>query len=617
MTHNIDLILTLTGGLAAALAAGYVTNRIGLSPIVGYLLAGILVGPNTPGFVADRHLAEQLAEVGVILLMFGVGLHFHLDELLAVRRIAVPGAVVQSLAATALGAVVGWAFGWGWSAGLVFGLALSVASTVVLTRVLSDNNELHTQVGHIAVGWLVVEDLFTVVVLVLLPALFGPQAGGAGGLPLALALTLLKIGLLVTVTFVVGGRVIPWLLNRVAASKSRELFTLTVLVVALGIAVGSAKLFGVSMALGAFLAGMVVGRSEYSLRAAADALPMRDAFAVLFFVSVGMLFDPRYLLESPAVVAATLAVVMIGKPLAALVIVLLLGYPVRAAVAVAVALAQIGEFSFMLAALGVHLKVLPGEANNALIAVAIVSIALNPVLYRLVDPAERWIARRPRLARWLTARARVPVDAVDAAATETDPRFRAVVIGYGPVGRTLCRLLRENGIEPTVVEMNLETVQRLRAEGVAAVYGDAGRPETLAAAGVGRAAVLMLSASGIKGAQEVVRLARELNPNVRVVARSAYLRERADLRGAGADVVFSGEGEVALAMTEMVLRELGASPDQIDRERERVRADLFGDATAGGIPAADSDPGVRDAANDASGGDGKGVLRRPDGVAKE
>lgn len=574
--HNIDLILTLTGGLAAALALGYLTHRIGLSPIVGYLLAGIAVGPSTPGFVADRHLAEQLSEIGVILLMFGVGLHFHIDDLLAVRRIAIPGAIVQSVVATALGAVVAWAFGWGWAAGVVFGLALSVASTVVLTRVLSDNNELHTQTGHIAVGWLVVEDLFTVVVLVLLPALFGGQAAGVGGLPLALGLAGFKIGLLVVITFVVGGRVIPWLLAHVAESKSRELFTLTVLVVALGIAVGSSLLFGVSMALGAFLAGMVVGRSEFSLRAASDALPMRDAFAVLFFVSAGMLFDPRFLVVSPLMVAATLAVVMIGKPIAALGIVLVFGYPVRTAFAVAVALAQVGEFSFILAVVGMQLKVLPEAANHALVAAAIVSISLNPVLYRMVGPAERWASEQPRLWKWLTRFVRKPDDWSVPDVDESDERFRAVVIGYGPVGRTLCRLLRENGVVPTIVEMNLEVVQRLRSEGTAAVYGDAGRFETLKEAGVGVSSVLVLSASGIRDAREVVRLARELNPDVRVLARSAYLRERADLRSAGADVVFSGEGEVALAMVESVLRELGASPEQVDRERERVRADLFG-----------------------------------------
>jgi CPA2 family monovalent cation:H+ antiporter-2 len=604
MHGNLDLILTLTGGLAAALALGYVTHRLGLSPIVGYLLAGVAVGPHTPGFEADPHLAEQLAEVGVILLMFGVGLQFHFEELLAVRGVAVPGAVVQSLAATALGAVVGWAFGWGWSAGLVYGMAVSVASTVVLIRVLADNNDLHTPAGHIAVGWLVVEDLFTVVVLVVLPALFGGEAeldlftagvlapfGGkvaaaAGGLPLALALTAVKIGLLVASTFVLGGRLIPWLLGRVAATGSRELFTLTVLVVALGIAVGSARLFGVSMALGAFLAGMVVGRSDFSLRAATDALPMRDAFAVLFFVSTGMLFDPRYLLEAPWLLAATLGVVVIGKPLAALAIVLVLGYPVRVALSVSVALAQIGEFSFMLAALGRSLGVLPDAATNALVGAAIASISINPLLYRLVDPSEVWLARRPRLSRWLGRRAASPGGVPSRRDAGRADRHRAVVVGYGPVGRTLSRLLRDNDIEPTVVEMNLETVRQLRGEGLAAVYGDGGHRDTLEAAGVRRAAGLLLTSSGLRNAGEIIRLARELNPKVRVVVRCTYLREQAALREAGADEVFSGEGEVALALTESVLRGLGATAEQIDRERGRVRDDLFGvtDPAGEGVP---------------------------------
>jgi CPA2 family monovalent cation:H+ antiporter-2 len=404
MHNNLDLILTLTGGLAAALALGYVTHRLGLSPIVGYLLAGVAVGPNTPGFVANRELAEQLSEVGVVLLMFGVGLHFHLKELLAVRRVAVPGAVGQSLAATALGVVVAWAFGWGWAAGLVFGLAVSVASTVVLVRVLSDNNDLHTPAGHVAVGWLVVEDLFTVVVLVLLPALFGAGPAGPGRLPLALGLAALKIGALVALVFLVGGRLIPWLLGRVTVTGSRELFTLTILVVALGIAVGSALLFGVSMALGAFLAGMVVGRSEFSMRAASEALPLRDAFAVLFFVSVGMLFDPRDLMEAPGVAAATLGIVLLGKPLAALGIVLLLRHPLRVAGAVAVALAQIGEFSFILGALGKDLGLLTDRALNTLVVTAIVSISLNPLLYRLVGPVGAWATRRPSLQSCRAAR---------------------------------------------------------------------------------------------------------------------------------------------------------------------------------------------------------------------
>src|SRR5262249_21020138 len=444
MHTNLDLLLTLTGGLAAALALGYLTQRLGLSPIVGYLLAGVAVGPNTPGFVANRELAEQLAEVGVILLMFGVGLHFHFKELLAVRRIALPGAVVQSLVATALGAVGAWAFGWGWAAGVVYGLAVSVASTVVLTRVLIDNNDLHTPTGHIAVGWLVVEDLFTVMVLVLLPALFGDREAGPGALPLALLVAAVKIGTLVALTFLLGGRLIPWLLARVAETRSRELFTLTVLVVALGIAVGSAKGFGVSMALGAFLAGMVVGRSEFSLRAASEALPMRDALAVLFFVSVGMLFDPRFLLKAPGLVAATLAIILLGKPLAALGIVLALGYPFKVALAVAVALAQIGEFSFILAGLGRSLAVLPDAATNTLVASAIVSISLNPLLYRLVHPVEAWLARRPRLGRWLAGRALPQSSPASVTSTDHDPglvlRHRAVIVGHGPVGRTLARL---------------------------------------------------------------------------------------------------------------------------------------------------------------------------------
>jgi CPA2 family monovalent cation:H+ antiporter-2 len=339
--------------------------------------------------------------------------------------------------------------------------------------VLADCHHLHTPAGHVAVGWLVVEDLFTVVVLVVLPALFGARAGGPAGLPLALLLAAAKIGLLLALAFPIGGRVIPWLLNRVDATNSRELFTLPVLVVALGIAVGSAMLFGVSMALGAFLAGMVVGRSEFSLRAATEALPMRDAFAVLFFVSVGMLFDPAYLFAAPGVVAATLAVVMPGKPAAAVAIVLLLGYPVRVALAAALALGQIGEFSFILAALGTQLGVLPVEATNALLAAAIVSISVNPLLYRLVGPAEAWAARRPRLSRLLTARVRRPGGAGPHVEEVTDPRYRAVVVGYGPVGRTLVRLLRENGVRPTIVELNLDTIRRLREEGVAAVYGDA------------------------------------------------------------------------------------------------------------------------------------------------
>ena len=560
--HEFDLILTLTGGLVAAFVGGYITQRLHLSPIVGYLAAGILVGPFTPGFVADRALAEQLAEIGVILLMFGVGLQFHVEDLLAVRRVAIPGAIVQSLVATALGALVADLAGWDLTAGVVFGVALSVASTVVLVRVLSDYRQLHTPTGHIAVGWLVVEDLFTVLVLVLMPAVLGSSGGSSPVLAVVIALA--KVGALTMFTIVIGGRALPWLLAHVSRLQSRELFTLAVLAIALGIAVAAAKLFGVSMALGAFLAGLVVGRSEFSVRAAADALPMRDAFAVLFFVSVGMLLDPGQLLAAPGMLAATLAVILVGKPLAAFVIVKLMGYPLRTALSVSVALAQIGEFSFIVATLGNAIGVLPASATNTLVGAAIVSITLNPLLFRAIEPVDRWLARRRRAA---------PA-AMEAVTAPVSGAHRAVVVGYGPVGRTVARLLRENEIAPTVIEMNVDTVRALRDEGVDAIHGDASHPDVLAAARVANAGHFIVSMAGTPDVAESFRVARELNPSVHILARATHLREAATLRAAGADVVVSGEGEVALALTESILHRLGATPDQIDRERQRVRGEL-------------------------------------------
>jgi len=561
--HDTDLILTLTAGLAAALVLGYVTHRMRLSPIVGYLLAGLAIGPYTPGFEADYSLAQQLAEVGVILLMFGVGLNFHIRELLDVRRVAVPGALVQSAVATGLGVAVGHLLGWGWSTGLVYGGAISVASTVVLVRVLSDNRDLHTRSGRIAVGWLVVEDLLTVVALVVLPALFGQRAVGADGVAWVLGIAAMKIVALVAVAFLVGGRIIPWVLDRVAATRSRELFTLAVLVVALGIAVGATKLFGVSMALGAFLAGMIVGRSEFSLRAASEALPMRDAFAVLFFVSVGMIFDPLAVVQTPWALAATLAIVLVAKPLAALVIMAVLGYPLRTAMPVAVSLAQIGEFSFLLASLGKELGVVPDAVLDCLVATAIVSITINPLVYRWSDALAGWAARSR------TAVAPAPSPEADDE-TEAAPRHRAVVVGYGPVGQTVTELLLDNEIEPTVIELNLDTVRRLRAFGVQAIYGDASRPEILAEAGIAAAENLILTSGMSTVDEEIVRRAKELNPRVHILARSHYVRELPRLRKAGAEDAFSGEGEVALAFTARILERLGATGEQIDRERERV-----------------------------------------------
>jgi monovalent cation:H+ antiporter-2, CPA2 family len=574
--HEPDLILTLTGGLAAALVCGYVAFRLGLSTIVGYLLAGFLVGPRTPGFVADRHLADQFAEVGVILLMFGVGLQFRVEELLAVRRVAIPGALGRILVVTLLGLPLGFALGGGWSSGLVFGLAISVASTVVLLRVLADNDDLHTPAGHLAVGWLVVEDLFTVLVLVLLPAVFATSDRPAGS-AVAIAFAALKVFAMVALTFVIGGRLIPWLLDRAAATRSRELFTLTVLVLALGIAVGSARLFGVSMALGSFLAGMVVGRSAFSLRAATEALPMRDALAVLFFVSVGMLFDPRHLIEFPGLVAITLAIVLVVKPLVALAIVLLSKRPLRVAVSLAVATAQIGEFSFILAATGKGLGLLDDRAINTVIAAAILSITVNSALYRLVGPIEAFLGRFIKTT--------IPSDL---AGQHHDPdkgseRHRAIVIGYGPVGRTLSRLLRDNRIEPVVIELNMETVREIGTGGTRAIYGDGTRGETLAEAGIEGAVVLILSSSSMHGSGEAIRLARERNPKILIFARSTYIREHQALREAGADVVFSDEGEVALSMTEFLLRQLGATAEQVDRERARVRSEFFGGPADGDL----------------------------------
>lgn len=568
---NLDLITTLAAGLIGALALGYLAHRLGWSPIVGYLLAGVLIGPHTPGFVANRHMAEQLADVGVILLMFGVGLHFHLKDLMAVRGIAVTGALIQSAVATGLGALVSHSFGWTWPEGVVFGLTLSVASTVVLVRVLSDNGELQSATGRIAVGWLVMEDIFTVFVLVVLPVVYGASTGHASrSLPIAIGIAILKLAFFVWFTLIAGSRVIPRLLSKVEQTHSRELFTLSVLAIALGIAVGSAYFFDVSMALGAFLAGMVVGQSEFSARAGSEALPLRDAFAVMFFLSVGMLFEPRQVLESPLWMLATLAVVMLGKPIAAMAIVAALGYSSRIGLGVALALAQIGEFSFLLATLARRVGALPEGAMNPVVAVAVVSISLNPFVYRWVDPLERFLGRHPRLWRVLNRKAALTVEPP----AENVAVPRAVIVGYGPIGQMVSRILRQSGIEPLVIDRNIDTVRKLREEERPAVYGDANRKDVLEQAGVAGAESLILSASGMADGTEAVRAAIELNPGILVLARADYLQEAERLRQAGASEVFSGEGEVALAIADSILRRLGSTPEQLDEARERIRRSL-------------------------------------------
>lgn len=575
--EGANLLLTLGLGLAMALVLGYITQRIGLSPIVGYLVAGIALGPATPGFNADPNIAAQLADVGVILLMFGVGLQFHFRELLAVKYIAIPGALAHTVLITILGAVVfDWAGG-DFKAGLVYGFALSMASTVVITRTLSDNDHLHTQVGRISLGWEVLKDLLTVVALVLIPIFFAGDdgtGGSSGGLQVLFAI--LKIIGLIIFTILVGSRLIPWILARVAATHSRELFTLTILVVALGIALGSARVFGVSMALGALLAGLVVGRSDFSFRAASEALPMRDAFAVLFFVSVGMLFDPRSVLDAPGILILTLVLVMIVKPVITVVVCMVGRYTSKVSLGTAAALAEIGEFSFILATLGTQLGFFNNWATDAIIGAAIISISVNSIVYRTVGPIENWLIKRTRL--WRLLNARVPATAGPALAeqpVEIDPAHRAIIIGYGPVGRTAARLLREQGIEPCIIEMNLETVKRLKAEGIQAMFGDATLASILEQADVHKAGTLVLSVSGFKSAAEVIKTARSMNPRIHILARAAYLADVPELRAAGADQVFSGEGEVALGITEYVLTRLGATPEQIDRERERVHNELF------------------------------------------
>lgn len=563
MLHNVDLIFMLAGGMTAALVLGFITQKLRMSPLVGYLLAGILVGPYSPGFVADAETASQCAEIGIILLMFGVGLHFHLKDLIAVQKTVLPGATVQILASTLFGMLVFHAFGWSWTSGIVFGMAISVASTVVLTRVLSDNNALHTKTGHVALGWLVVEDLFTILLLVLLPVAFS-ETGQTENIWSILGITLLKLAVLVIFTLVAGQKLIPLLLAYVARTGTRDLFTLAVLVLALGVAVAAAEFFGASMALGAFLGGMVVGQSEFSARAAAEALPMRDAFAVLFFVSVGMLVDPAALITSWPLMLATLAIVLMGKPLAAFLVVRLLGKPLRMGLSVAAALAQIGEFSFILAGMGISFGVLPQEASSAIIIAAIISITLNPLLYRQVD----------RLAHWLESRGIGRASLRDFSLPEQDEATqRVIVIGYGPIGKLLSRFLLDNSFDVVVVEMNIDTVHAVSARGGKIVYGDATQRDVLLHAGAEQAEALLITASAAP-AEDIIAIARSINPRMRIVAHTTFMRVAESLRRHGASAVFSGEREVAIAMSEYIMREFGATDEQIDRERRRIREEL-------------------------------------------
>lgn len=590
MPHDTPLIATIVAGLGLAFVFGALANRFRIPPLVGYLIAGVLVGPNTPGFVADAGLANELAEIGVILLMFGVGLHFSLKDLLSVRAIAVPGAIVQIGFATALGAGLAWMLGWSMGAGLVFGLALSVASTVVLLRALQERRLIETERGRIAVGWLIVEDLAMVLGLVLLPALAGVLGGqeqadvhasGLLALPASygiwgvVGITLAKVAAFVIVMLVVGRRVIPWILHYVAHTGSRELFRLSVLAIALGVAFGAAKLFGVSLALGAFFAGMIMSESELSHRAAEESLPLRDAFSVLFFVSVGMLFDPFSLISNGLPILATLAIIVIGKSLAAFVIVVAFGYPLATALMISASLAQIGEFSFILAELGVGLKLLPEQGRDLILAGAILSIVLNPLMFLVIDWMKPWLdARAARKEQPADAKPVGPatepgqVASVAATASKEDgppPRTalanHAILIGYGRVGNLVGAALKEAALPFLVIEDADKTLARLKADGVETVAGNAANAEVFAAANPEGATRLILAIPNAFEAGQIVLRARAANPGIIVIARAHSDAEVEHLKGLGADTVIMGEREIARGIVEQVL---GHKPEAIE-----------------------------------------------------
>ncbi len=574
MPHDVSLIATVAAGFGLAMVFGLIASRLRMPPLVGYLVAGICIGPATPGFVADVGLAGQLAEIGVMLLMFGVGLHFSLDDLMAVKRIALPGAVVQIGVATLLGAGVAQWWGWSWGEGIVFGLCLSVASTVVLLRALEAKGLLKSVNGQIAVGWLVVEDLAMVLVLVLLPALAGVLGGGADGahgatggsdaIWSAVGLTLAKVLAFIVVMLVVGRRLLPRLLWWVSRTGSQELFTLCVLAIAVGVAFGAAKLFDVSFALGAFFAGMMMRESEFSHRAADESLPLRDAFAVLFFVSVGMLFDPAVIWQQPLQLLAVVLIVLVGKTLAAIGLVLLFRYPLNTALIVGVSLAQIGEFSFILAGLGVALKLLPVQGQSLVLAGALISIALNSALFSLVEPARRWVLARSALARRLEARDD-PLAELPQSTSAALLRGQVVLVGYGRVGKRIAAALAERHIPFVVAEQNRELVESLRKSGLSAVSGDAQTPEVLVQAHIAEAAMLVVAIPDTVNVRKMVEIAQTLNPGIAVVLRTHNEEEAELLRQECKGTVFLGEHELARGMSAHILAQFEGSAGSATR----------------------------------------------------
>lgn len=586
MPHDISLVATLTMGLVLAFFGGLLAHKLRLPPLVGYLLAGMTVGPFTPGFVADAHLAAQLAEIGVILLMFGVGLHFSIKDLREVRAIALPGAIAQIAVATGSGMALALVWGWSVGAGLVLGLALSVASTVVLLRALEQRDALDTVNGRIAVGWLIVEDLVMVLALVLLPALAGALGGDArgvaaqlagGSLAMALAITLGKVAMFVALVFLVGTRVVPWLLQLVARTGSRELFTLSVLAIALGIAYGSAELFGVSFALGAFFAGVVLSESDFSHQAAADSLPLQDAFAVLFFVSVGMLFDPGILVRQPLAVLAMVLLIVFGKSIAAFAIVLAGGYPVTTALTVSASLAQIGEFSFILAGLGVALGLLPPEGRDLILAGAILSIIANPLVFATVDPVAAWLRARPRLIA-LLERSGDRLAVLPVRDKEMGLKDHAIIVGFGRVGAIIGDALRAQGFPFVVIDENRRRVEELRTQGVTAIYGDATAAGVLEGAKVDRARLLIVAIPQGFQKRRIIELARKSNPRIDTAVRTHRASEVAYLKDQGIGLAIMGTREVAFGLLRYALSSFGLPDKKVQAIVQTARASGEGGA---------------------------------------
>jgi CPA2 family monovalent cation:H+ antiporter-2 len=558
MTHNISLITTLAAGFGFALIFGFIAEKIKLPALVGYLVAGVLIGPATPGFVADAGIASQLSEIGVMLLMFGVGLHFSLKDLLAVKHIALPGALLQMSLATGLGMLMAWWFGWSFGSGLVFGLSLSCASTVVLLKALEARGILDSMNGRIAVGWLVVEDLATVLFLVLLPALAGILGGtpiaGTADTPLWMALgkTLLQVAAFIALMLLVGRRALPWLLLQIARTGSRELFTLAVIASAIGIAFGASALFNVSFALGAFFAGTVMRESEFSHRAAEESLPLRDAFSVLFFVSVGMLFDPVIVMEQPLRVLGVVAIIIFGKSIAAVALVIAFRYPLNTALTVAASLAQIGEFSFILAGLGVALGLMPAEGMSLILASALISIALNPLLFASVEPIRRWALAHSQWARTLEQRQ----DPSTESTVNSDSNYlqgQIVLVGFGRVGKRIGATLDAHQIPYVVVEQNRDFLDKLRSQARVAVSGNAADPVVLVQAHIRDAVMLVIAIPDILRARQIIATARALNPSIEIIIRTDNEEEMKLLQQESAITVFFQEEQIAKGMTAHVL----------------------------------------------------------------